>query len=62
MYEGDVAEDQSSSAIVQPLVSIIGTYYDEYQKLKKKGKAPESIEEYFYRVSGSFHISQFCLR
>ena len=43
MYEEDVAEDQSSSAIVQPLISIIGTYDDEYQKLK--GKAPESIEE-----------------
>ena len=45
MYEEDVAEDQSSSAIVQPLISIIGTYDDEYQKLNEKCKAPESIEE-----------------
>ena len=44
MYEEGAPEEESSS-IVQPLVSIIGTYDDEYQKLKKKGKAPESIEE-----------------
>ena len=43
MYEEGAPEEESSS-IVQPLVSIIGTYDDEYQKLKKKGKAPESIE------------------
>ena len=30
MNEG-APKDQSSSAIVQPLVSIIGTYDDEYQ-------------------------------
>ena len=44
MYEEGAPEEESSS-IVQPLVSIIGTYDDEYLKLKKKGIAPESIEE-----------------
>ena len=43
-YEEGVTEEESSS-IVQPLVSIIGTYDDEYQKLKEKDEAPESIEE-----------------
>ena len=44
MYEEGAPQEESSS-IVKPLVSIIGTYDDEYRKLKKKGKAPESIEE-----------------
>ena len=43
-YEEGVADDVSSS-VVQPLISIIGTYDDEYHKLKEKGEAPESIEE-----------------
>ena len=43
-YEEGAVEDESSS-IVQPLLSIIGTYEDKYQELKKKNKAPESIEE-----------------
>ena len=68
MYEEGAPEEESSS-IVQPLVSIIGTYDDEYQKLKKKGKAPESIEEKdgillqeLEGVSESFHISRFGLQ
>ena len=44
MYEEGAPEEESSS-FVQPLVSIIGTYDDKYQKLKKKSKAPESIEK-----------------
>ena len=43
-YEEGVTENESCS-FVQPLVSVIGTYDDEYQKLKKESKAPESIEE-----------------
>ena len=44
-YEEGVTEEESSS-IVQPLVSIIGTYDDEYQKLMQiEGEALESIKE-----------------
>ena len=42
MYEEGAPEEESSSVVILPLVSIIGTYDDEHQKLKE---APESIEE-----------------
>ena len=44
-YDEGVADDVSSS-VVQPLISIIGTYDDEYQKLmQNKGEALESIKK-----------------